>query len=68
MEVIVGIPLTFVYFCFALEIQLYRRDCWDPIHVCLYMFCRWRSRYKEGIAGIPLMFVYICLAVGDPVI
>jgi hypothetical protein len=28
-------------------IQLYRRDCWDPINVCLYMFCRWRSSYIE---------------------
>jgi hypothetical protein len=30
-----------------LEIQLYRRDCWDPINICLYMFCRWRSSYIE---------------------
>ena len=70
IEGIVGIPLTFVYICFAvgdpvilrgwlgshyylfisilpLELQLYRRDCWDPINVCLHMFCRWKSSYIE---------------------
>ena len=45
-----------------LEIQLYRRDCWDPINVCLYMFCRWRSIYIEEKVGIPLKFVYICFS------
>jgi hypothetical protein len=70
IEGIVGIPLTFVFICFAdgdpfkkkgllgshqrlfiyvlpLEIQLYRRDCWYPINICLYIFCRWRSSYIE---------------------
>jgi hypothetical protein len=51
-----------------LEIQLYRRDCWDPINVCLYMFSRWTSSYVEGMVGISLMIVYICFAVGNPVI
>jgi hypothetical protein len=36
----------FIY-VLPLEIQLYRRDCWDPINVCLYMFSRWRSSYIE---------------------
>jgi hypothetical protein len=58
----------FVYNVLPLEIQLYRRDCCDPINVCLYMFCRWSSSYIEGIVGIALTFVYICFAVGEPVI
>ena len=57
----------FIY-VLPLEIQLYRRDCWDPINICLYMFWRWRSSYIEGMLRIPLLFVYICFAVGDPVI
>jgi hypothetical protein len=55
-------------FVLPLEIQLYRRDFWDAINICLYMFCRWRSSYIEGMVRIPLLFVYICFAVGDPVI
>jgi hypothetical protein len=51
-----------------LEFQLYRREGWDPIKICLYMFFRWSSSYIEGIVGIPLTFVYIRFAVGDPVI
>ena len=58
----------FVYNVLPLEIQLYRRDCLDPINVCLYMFCRWRSSYIEGMDRIPLLFVDIYFAVGDPVI
>jgi hypothetical protein len=36
----------FIYIL-PLEIQLYRRDCWDPINVCLHMFCRWKSSYID---------------------
>jgi hypothetical protein len=35
------------FYVFPLEIQLYRGDGWDPIKVCLYMSCRWRSSYIE---------------------
>jgi hypothetical protein len=51
-----------------LEIQLYRRDCWDPINVCLHMFCRWKSSYIDDGWDPINVCLYICVAVGDPVI
>jgi hypothetical protein len=58
----------FVFICFTRLRSSYIEDGWYPINVCLYMFCRWRSSYLEGIVGIPLTFVFICFPVGDAVI